>query len=275
MLADMNAPTRAWPKAILFDLDDTLWPIAPVIARAEHALHAWLQRHAPDVARQFSIDQLRAARLALLARQPEFHLDLGALRRAGLELAFEQVGADRRQIEPAMRHFQAARNAVTPYPDVLPGLSRLQGQALIGSISNGVADLQVIGMAHLFAVSVAAHQIGCAKPAPAIFHAACDRLGVAPADALYVGDDLLLDVQGAQQAGLRAVWLKRGAGGVPASGAVGGSVSGAPVSGAVGGPVAPAASDVTPPAPVVQPDATCADFDELLDWLAREHLPRP
>lgn len=32
------------PKAILFDLDDTLWPIAPVIAAAETLLHDWLAK---------------------------------------------------------------------------------------------------------------------------------------------------------------------------------------------------------------------------------------
>lgn len=44
---------RTWPKAILFDLDDTLWPIAPVILQAEQTLHAWLQAHAPRVAERF------------------------------------------------------------------------------------------------------------------------------------------------------------------------------------------------------------------------------
>ncbi|MEJ7806888.1 MAG: HAD family hydrolase [Telluria sp.] len=231
---------RPWPKAILFDLDDTLWPIAPVILQAEQTLHAWLQQHAPRVADRFSIENLRQARLALLASQPEFHLDLGALRRAGLTSAFEDAGEDLDKVEHAMVHFFAARNAVVPYDDVVPGLLRLKGRALIGSISNGNADLQAIGLAHHFQVSVAAHQLGCAKPDAAIFHAACEQLGVAPADALYVGDDVLLDVQAAQRAGLRAVWLNR-------SGSTAHLEHG------------------------VAPDAICASFDELLDWLAREH----
>jgi HAD superfamily hydrolase (TIGR01549 family) len=236
----MTAIARPWPKAILFDLDDTLWPIAPVIAQAEQSLHAWLQANAPRVASRFSIDSLRQARLALLARQPELHLDLGALRRAGLRYAFEQAGEDSAKVEQAMVHFFAARNAVLPYDDVLPGLLRLKGRVLIGSISNGNADLQAIGLSHHFKVSVAAHQLGCAKPDAAIFHAACRQLGVAPADAVYVGDDVLLDVQGAQRAGLRAVWLNR---------------TGSSEHREHG----------------VLPDATCADFGQLLDWLAREH----
>src|SRR5688572_29832802 len=80
----MTTTRRAWPKAILFDLDDTLWPIEPVIRQAEESLHQWLHANAPRVAERFSIENLRQARLALLAQQPEFQLDLGALRRAGL-----------------------------------------------------------------------------------------------------------------------------------------------------------------------------------------------
>jgi FMN hydrolase / 5-amino-6-(5-phospho-D-ribitylamino)uracil phosphatase len=231
---------RTWPKAILFDLDDTLWPIAPVILQAEQTLHDWLRTHAPGVAERFSIDSLREARLALLAGQPELRLDLGQLRRAGLHHAFAQAGEDSAKVEQAMLHFVAARNRVTPYDDVLPGLERLKQHVLIGSISNGNADLQAIGLSHHFKVSVAAHQLGCAKPDAAIFHAACSELGVAPEDAVYVGDDVLLDVQGAQQAGLRAVWLNR---------------TGSSCHLEHG----------------VVPDAICANFDELLDWLKREH----
>jgi HAD superfamily hydrolase (TIGR01549 family) len=240
MTAAMSTHRPAWPKAVLFDLDDTLWPIAPVIVQAELSLYAWLQQHAPRVAAGFSIDALRQARQGLLERQPEFHLDLGALRRAGLLAAFAHAGEDCAKVEQAMEHFFAARNAVAPYDDVLPGLEKLSQMVLVGSISNGNADLRAIGMSHHFKVSVAAHQLGCAKPDAAIFLAACEQLGVAPQEAVYVGDDVLLDVRGAQQAGLRAVWLNR-------TGSSRHLEHG------------------------VVPDAICTDFDELLDWLERSH----
>lgn len=201
--------TRPWPKAILFDLDDTLWPIAPVIVQAEQRLYAWLRAHAPKVAGRHTIESLREARLALLEREPRFHLDLAALRRAGLLAAFEECGEDCARVEHAMIEFLAARNDVTPYDDVLAGLEQLRGRVLVGSISNGNADLGAIGLSHHFKVQVAAHQLGCMKPDAAIFHAACRELGVAPEDAVYVGNDVLLDVQGAQRAGMRAVWMNR------------------------------------------------------------------
>ena len=232
-----NIRMNALPvKAILFDLDDTLWPIAPVIAQAEATLHDWLARHAPKVAQQFSIETLRARRMALLAQQPHLHFNLAQLRRLGLEAAFAEAGEDAAHIEGAMRHFLAARNAVTPYDDVLPGLLKLKEKLVLGTVTNGNADLEVVGLAHHFRVSLAACDFGTAKPDPAIFHAACQALGVAPQETVYVGDDLKFDVDGAQKAGLRAVWMNR-------TGSTAHLEQG------------------------IVPDAICATLEELLVWL--------
>jgi putative hydrolase of the HAD superfamily len=236
----MTMTRRDWPKAILFDLDDTLWPIAPVILQAEETLFAWLRENAPRVAQEFTIDGLRQARLELLARQPEFQLDLGKLRRAGLLDAFQQAGEDPAKVELAMAEFFAARNAVVPFDDVVPGLLRLKGRVAIGAITNGNADLRAIGLDHHFQAWVSAPQLGVAKPDPAIFRAGCKALDVAPWDAVYVGDDVLLDVQGAQEIGMRGVWMNRNGSNKHIEHGV-------------------------------VPDAIVRDFDELLDWLKRNH----
>ncbi|MES2076540.1 MAG: HAD family hydrolase [Pseudomonadota bacterium] len=232
-------PAAVRPLAVLFDLDDTLWPIGPVIARAELTLHAWLGQHAPKVAQRFSIEQLRERRMELLRRQPELAIDLSAVRRAGLLAAFAEAGEDEVHVEAAMRHFLAARNDVVPYADVLPGLLRLKQRLRLGTISNGNGDLAAIGLEQHFEVSLAACHFGRGKPDPAIFLAACAALGVAPQQAVYVGDDLRLDVVGAQGAGLRAVWLNRHGG------------------------------DAHLAAGVV-PDAICGSFDEVRHWIERQ-----
>lgn len=196
-------------RAVLFDLDDTLWPIVPVIQRAEKLLYEWLIIHAPAVAQRVTIESMRERRQQLMATDPVYQLDLRLLRRAVLHEAFVDARLDARLVDEAMDVFSTARNEVTPFEDVLPTLETLRGRVILGSVSNGVADLQAIGMAHYFQASVAAHHIGFAKPDTAIFHAACDALGVDPAQALYVGDDPLLDVEGAQKAGMRAAWINR------------------------------------------------------------------
>jgi HAD superfamily hydrolase (TIGR01549 family) len=198
-------------KAVLFDLDDTLWPIVPVIVRAESILFDWLTDHAPGVARQFTIENLRERRLALLKKNPHYAIDLRALRHAALCEAFADCGEDIAKVDRAIEVFSEARNAVTLFDDVHPTLAKLRGRVALGSVSNGVADLEAIGLAHYFQSSIAAHSFGTAKPDPAIFHAACEALNVAPGEAVYIGDDPVLDVEGAQRAGLLAVWMNRSA----------------------------------------------------------------
>jgi FMN phosphatase YigB (HAD superfamily) len=176
------------------------------------------------VAQAFSVAELRVRRMALLERRPELVADLYQLRREALAEVFAETGEDPAHIEGSMRHFAAQRNLVAPYADVLPVLPLLQGMLRLGVITNGNADLEVIGMDHHFEYTLSSSQFACAA------------MGVAPQDAVYVGDDLRLDVQGAQAAGLRAVWMNRH------------------------GSQAHLAAGVTP-------DAICATFDELLAWI--------
>ena len=196
-------------KAVLFDLDDTLWPLDAVIKGAERALYDWLSIHAPKVTQRFTHEGLRALRAELLPTDPRYAYDLWSLRHATLLRACEECGEDSARMLEAMAVFSAARNAVTPFDDVTSGLTRLGQDYLLGSISNGFADLQSIGLAQHFRISFAAHEFGAAKPDASIFLAACDALRVAPHEALYVGDDPLLDVDGAQKAGLHAGWMNR------------------------------------------------------------------
>jgi len=47
------------------------------------------------------------------------------------------------------------------------------------------------------------------KPRPGLFQEMLRRLRVTPQEAIYVGDKQFEDVQGAQQVGMRAVWINR------------------------------------------------------------------
>ena len=194
---------------MLLDLDDTLWPVAPVIQHAESALYDWMAIHTPNVVQHYSIEQLRARRNALIKSNPRFEFDLWALRHTLLMKVFAELGEDPEKAHHAMAIFANARNQVTLYEDVLPALSQLSKHVVLGSISNGFADLQAIGISEHFKVSLAAHSFGCAKPDPRIFMAACTELSLTPDQVMVVGDDLILDVLGAQQVGMQGVWMNR------------------------------------------------------------------
>jgi putative hydrolase of the HAD superfamily len=72
-----------------------------------------------------------------------------------------------------------------------------------------LALLAALGVTQRVDAIVHSSLAGSAKPDPAIFRAALARLGVAPADALHVGDEALDDVAGARGAGLHAALVDR------------------------------------------------------------------
>lgn len=196
-------------KALIFDLDDTLWPIAPVIMAAEAKLHEWMAQEAPAVVARYSIEDLRQRRQALVVTDARFSYDLWALRHTLLAQVFAELGVDVSKADQAMQVFAQERSRVALFPDVMPALDCLRERFVLASISNGFADLQAIGLDQHFSVSLAAHQFGCAKPDPRIFLAMLERLQLRPEECLYIGDDVRIDVQGAQQVGIRAAWVNR------------------------------------------------------------------
>ena len=196
-------------KALTLDLDDTLWPIDEVIARAEGILHQWFEQHAPKVAAALPPPEFAAFRRALALELPAMGHDFTMLRREALRRALQQYDEDPSLVEPAMTVFLGARNEVEFYPDSLEALRRLSRHYRIVSLSNGNADLVRIGIGHHFSAMVSARSIGVAKPDPRIFHAACAEVDLQPEEVLHVGDDPDLDVRGGIGAGVRTVWLNR------------------------------------------------------------------
>ena len=196
-------------RAITLDLDDTVWPFAPIGARIERVLDEWMRRHSPATAAMFPVEGMRALRERVAARHPALGHDMSALRRLTLQAALHESGGDVALADAAYEVFFAARNQVECYPDAIHALERIRARLPIAALSNGNADLARIGLDHLFTAQLSACTFGSAKPDPAIFLAACDRLGVPPGEVLHVGDHPDADVAGAARAGLRSCWINR------------------------------------------------------------------
>ncbi len=196
--------------AVSLDLDDTLWPVEPAILSAETHLDDWLKQHHGAVATRWPIAALRALRDEVSAERPDLAHDFTAQRLLTLERAFAACGIGHEHVDAAYEVYFAARNRIECFADALPALEAIAARLPLISISNGNADLERIGLRHHFAHCISSRECGVAKPAAAIFHDACARLGLAPANVLHVGDDPLLDVVGAHAAGLHTAWLNRG-----------------------------------------------------------------
>ncbi len=202
----MSFPVRA----ITLDLDDTLWPFAPIGARVEQVLDLWLREHSPRTAAMFPVPAMRALREEVFAGHPHLAHDLSQLRRMTLQRALERSGGDLALLEAAYQAFYAARNEIHEYyPDSLDALARIAARVPVAALSNGNADLGRIGLMHHFAFSLGSREHGAAKPEASIFHAACARLNVTHGEVLHVGDHMDLDVAGAALAGLRSCWINR------------------------------------------------------------------
>ena len=195
--------------AITFDLDDTLWPCAPVIAAAEQAYFDWIHQKLPDVTANYSLADMISMRRAILQTKPALKNDVTELRRLATVQLLQPFGASAADIDEAMRVCLEARQQVTFYDEVVPALEELSFHYRLGSITNGNADLQVIGAGHLFDVELAATMQLPAKPAPDMFLKACEALGTQPERVLHVGDHPLNDVAAAKEVGCKTAWITR------------------------------------------------------------------
>lgn len=204
----MLEPSRV--RAISLDLDDTLWPIWPTIERAEKVLHEWLVQRAPMAAALFSNPAaLRDIRNHVAEQRPDLKHDLSSVRRESIRLALYRAGEDPLLAEAAFDAFFSARQQVDLFDDAEPALRFLAQRFPLVSLSNGNADLARVGLADYFKAEISARAFGVGKPDPRIFHAAAGAVGVQPDAVLHVGDDATLDVIGALNAGMQAVWVNR------------------------------------------------------------------
>jgi putative hydrolase of the HAD superfamily len=203
------------PLVLSFDLDDTLWPVGPVIAAAEEAMLGWLRTHHPETVRAHSLESLRAQRASIPNRYPDRGHDLTFLRHRALKDLFLAAGQSdtlaEARADEGLEVFFAERNRVQFYADVRPALTRLRARYRLFAVSNGNADLARCGIAELFDGHITASAAGAAKPDARIFAALVGKAGVEAAQVLHIGDDPLADVVGATRAGMQAVWINRDA----------------------------------------------------------------
>ena len=198
-------------KLICCDLDNTLWPVDPVLQRAERAVATWMAQHYPALAVRLGMEDQRAVRLALAQSRPDRAHDLSWLRTESIARAAVTIGLPHDVGAAAFAVFMAERNLVIPYDEVPTALKRLARRFRLATLSNGNANMQLIALGAAFEFHLNAETIGAAKPHRQAFAAVFERAGCHAEQLLYVGDDPHLDVMGAAAAGCRTAWLNRDA----------------------------------------------------------------
>ena len=93
-------------------------------------------------------------------------------------------------------------------------LGQLAGRYRLGIVSNFYGNLETIcgetGIARHTGVVVDSARVGFEKPDPRIFEAALEALAATPDSAIFVGDSLPRDMEGARRLGMRHVYVKPG-----------------------------------------------------------------
>ena len=174
-------------------------------------MQEFLRPQAPATAALMADAPMRQQlRDAVVQSQPQSAHDMSALRRAMIALALQRCAESADLGEAAFGVFYAARQQVELYADAEPALARLAARYPLLALTNGNADIHQVGLGHFFAGSVGAHTVGLPKPHKAIFDAAAQALSCPAEAVLHVGDDALLDVLAARQAGMQSVWVNRG-----------------------------------------------------------------
>ena len=196
-------------RVIAFDLDDTLWNVAPVIKRAESILADWLEKEVTGYS--YEPSKLMPIRERLLSDDPSLGHRLTAFRQQLIKASLvthldEQSAAS--HAERAMEIFLAARNEVEFFEGALYTLRDIARSFQLGAITNGNADIHRLGLTDCFSFAFSAEQVGAPKPAPDLFHAALAHTGCEPAEMVYVGDDPIKDVDAANKVGLHTIWMR-------------------------------------------------------------------
>lgn len=207
----MVEPSSA-PRAVLFDLDDTLFDHRRSARAALQEVH---RGHAADLdfaafERQHGIFleemhvEVLAGRIGLdEARRERFRKVFLAL---GVTIDAQAVDA----VASAYRTgYMKSRRALHGAAALL---TALRPHARIVIVTNNLLDeqqdkLRYCGLAAMVDALVASEDVGVSKPDPAIFRIALDRAGVQADRAVMVGDSWANDIAGAHDAGIRAVWF--------------------------------------------------------------------
>tara|TARA_B100000767_G_scaffold257378_1_gene265192 strand:+ start:9299 stop:10072 length:774 start_codon:yes stop_codon:yes gene_type:complete len=204
-------------KAITFDLDDTLWPLKPTLINAETECYKWLQENAKPLTDKFSVEDIAAYRFKIFSRSDAFKNQISQLRIETIKAMATECGYSHQDAialsAAAFEVHYALRQQVNCYAGVESMLETLQKNFIIGSISNGNADVKQTAIGRFFSFALSAEKLNMSKPQTGIFTAALHHINtnfdapIAANQVVHVGDDFYCDVVGAKRAGFKAIWL--------------------------------------------------------------------
>lgn len=190
-------------KAVVFDAYGTLYDIQSVAAITDEVFPG----HGEMITQVWRIKQLEYTWLRSLMRRYE---DFSVITRESLVYTLRTLGLkyDDRVFERIMDKYVH----LELYPDVRPTLADLNGYKL-AILSNGSTDMLTTlvrntGLDRILDATISIDSRRIFKPSPEVYSLVEARLGVAPAEVLFVSSNPW-DAIGAKSAGLNTAWIER------------------------------------------------------------------
>ena len=201
-------------RAVLFDLDDTLFDHRLCAQTALSELHA---AHDEFRATPFGdFERLHASFLEDLHRRVMTgEMPLEQARRERFRRLFAALGPTPEAhviATAAERYREGYRRIRQPMSGAAALLQAVKRRARIGIVSNNLLEEQQDKLRHCALDGyidelVVSEEAGVSKPEPRIFQIALERLGCRPEQVVMIGDSWAADVVGAKAAGIRAIWF--------------------------------------------------------------------
>jgi len=219
----------ALPKAILFDLDDTL---IRAYAQPEEAWRRLLHVFAAhlDVHDDAALEKVRTAIMEESrafwndqAAAAKWRLNIPEARRLAVRSGLKRLDKtdDALADKIADAFTEMRRNEYRLYPDAHATVDALRERGVkLALVTNGAGDIQRakierFELAHRFHHIQIEGEFGQGKPEPAVYRHALDRLGCAAGDAWMVGDNYEWEVVAPQKLGMCGIWYDPFNAGVP------------------------------------------------------------
>ena len=190
-------------RAVVFDLDDTLYPERAYVLSGFRAVATWAEKHL-DISHHQGFAELR-------------RLFEDGVRGDTFNRWLESHGFQPDDWVPQMVQVYREHNPhIAPYPEAWELLRRLCLRYRLGLVSDGYAEVQkrklaALGLTSCFDALVFSDEWGreAWKPSSRPFEIVLDRLGITGPGAVYVADNPSKDFLGARQVGMWTVRVRR------------------------------------------------------------------
>ena len=197
-------------KAITFDLDDTFWDVKPVLINAEMKTRKFIEDRIGKL-EWGSWEDFKLIREKLIVEDPSYEFDVGKLRKKLLLMKIQERISNKETAyelsENAFELFFQERNKVEFFPSVLDEIEKLSQIYELGCLTNGNANIEIIGISKFFKFNISSKDVSANKPSENHFHKAIELLGVNKGELLHIGDHKINDMYGAISYGVKTLWF--------------------------------------------------------------------